>query len=574
MAQPPSALELFAVAPRALGGLRLRGRADAAREAWLAALRAAWGHEITWSRLPAHAGDEALHGSLDLPATLAAGRPVHTQGLLARARQGLLVVPMAERVPAALAARLALALDTDGGPPLLLLDEGLEADERPPPALLDRCALQLTLDPRAPTPAPDGAQLSAARGAWRRVRLDEALLDAVVQAAAALGVDSARGALQALVATRVVAALAGRTEATAEDAALAVQLVLAPRATRLPPSPEADDAPAEEPPEPPQSPEPPPPDVSADSAADDEREQPDPGPLPDRLVDAARSVLPEQLLALMAAGRPRRAGGDSGRSGERARARDRGHAIGSQRGQPRGGARLALVDTLRAAAPWQRLRRSGPDDTRVHVQRDELHVQKREQRRGSTTIFAIDASGSQALHRLAEAKGAVELLLADCYARRDRVAVIGFRGHAASLLLAPTRSLVRARRQLAGLPGGGGTPLAAGIDAARLLAETVARGGSSPLVVLLTDGRANITRLGEPGREQAAEDARRAARALAAGGTPAMLIDTSPQPSAPAQALAQALQARYLPLPHAGARAVSVAVRHERGSAGPGSRRG
>jgi magnesium chelatase subunit D len=209
----------------------------------------------------------------------------------------------------------------------------------------------------------------------------------------------------------------------------------------------------------------------------------------------------------------------------------------------------------------------------VIVYRDDLRVQRREQRRSTTTIFAIDASGSQAMHRLAETKGAVELLLADCYARRDRVAVIGFRGDAALLLLAPTRSLVRAKRQLAGLPGGGGTPLARGLDAARALADSVARGGSTPLVVVLTDGRANVTRLGGPGRAEATADALAAARAMAATGVAAMLIDTSPQPAVPAQALAAAMHARYLPLPHAGARAVSAAVRRERGSAGPGSGR-
>ena len=202
---------------------------------------------------------------------------------------------------------------------------------------------------------------------------------------------------------------------------------------------------------------------------------------------------------------------------------------------------------------------------RVHVTRDDLRVQRRVQRRATTTIFAIDASGSQALHRLAEAKGAVELLLADCYARRDRVAVIGFRGAAAQVLLAPTRSLVRAKRQLAGLPGGGGTPLAAGIDAVQAMAGAVRRGGATPLVVLLTDGRANIARDGSPGREAAARDALSAARAFAATSTAALLIDTSPQPSAAAQAIAAALGARCIALPHAQAQALSQAVRQERG---------
>jgi magnesium chelatase subunit D len=239
---------------------------------------------------------------------------------------------------------------------------------------------------------------------------------------------------------------------------------------------------------------------------------------------------------------------------------------------PRGGARLALVETLRAAAPWQRLRGAGAGagSRRVVVRRDDLRVQRREQRRGTTTIFVIDASGSQAAHRLAEAKGAVELLLADCYARRDRVAVIGFRGAGAQVLLPQTRSLVRARRQLAGLPGGGGTPLAAGIDAATAMVASVRREGSTPLVVMLTDGKANVGRGGEPGRAAAAADALAASRAFAATAAPVLVIDTSPQPGAAAAALAQALGGRCIALPYAGALAVSRAVRLQR-DAGPGT---
>ena len=130
----------------------------------------------------------------------------------------------------------------------------------------------------------------------------------------------------------------------------------------------------------------------------------------------------------------------------------------------------------------------------------------------TTTIFVVDASGSSALHRLGEAKGAVELLLADCYVRRDRVALVAFRGKAAELLLPPTRSLVRAKRCLADLPGGGGTPLASGIEAGLALADAVKRRGGTPLLVLLTDGRANVARDGQGGRTQAGEEALTGAR--------------------------------------------------------------
>jgi magnesium chelatase subunit D len=128
-------------------------------------------------------------------------------------------------------------------------------------------------------------------------------------------------------------------------------------------------------------------------------------------------------------------------------------------------------------------------------------------------------------------------------------------------VLPPTRSLVRAKRSLAGLPGGGGTPLAAGLEVAVELADALARRGDTPVVVLLTDGRANVSRDGRGGREAALDDARRAARALRGRGHAALLLDTASRPDAQAAAIAAELGARYVPLPRADAQDVSRAVR-------------
>ena len=152
-------------------------------------------------------------------------------------------------------------------------------------------------------------------------------------------------------------------------------------------------------------------------------------------------------------------------------------------------------------------------------------------------------------------------MLTDCYARRDSVALISFRGKAAEVLLTPTRSLVRAKRNLAALPGGGGTPLAAAIDAASALATTVRRRGQSPIIVFLTDGRANVTRDGLGGRVKGTEEAMTAARSFLTAGHDALLIDTSPRPKPEAAGIAAAMGARYLPLPHGDATAISSAVR-------------
>jgi magnesium chelatase subunit D len=120
---------------------------------------------------------------------------------------------------------------------------------------------------------------------------------------------------------------------------------------------------------------------------------------------------------------------------------------------------------------------------------------------------------------------------------------------------------VRAKRSLAGLPGGGGTPLAAALDATAALARLAQRRGDTPTVVLLTDGRANVARDGAPGREAAHGEALKAARALGCAGILALFIDTSPRPSDLAKALAAAMRAQYVALPFANAQALAAMVK-------------
>ncbi len=72
-------------------------------------------------------------------ASLAAGHRIEQTGLLQEAAGGLLVVPMAERLPALVAGRIAQAMDAGAGFALVLLDDGGE-DEMPPVALTERVA--------------------------------------------------------------------------------------------------------------------------------------------------------------------------------------------------------------------------------------------------------------------------------------------------------------------------------------------------------------------------------------------------------------------------------------------------
>ncbi len=571
------AAALIAVDPAGLGGACLRALPGPLRDRFLAALRRLLPEGTPFRRLPPDVPDARLLGGLDLAATLAAGRPVAERGLLAEADGGLLLGAMAERLAPGMAARLAAVLDRgevaverDGfafrAPArlgLIALDEGMSAEEGLPAPLGDRLAFWLPLEgiplsDAAALPEADAPAVAAARARLAALPSPTpALVEALCGAALALGIASLRAPILALRAASAAAALAGRAAVEEADVALAARLVLAPRATLLPDAAAPPEAPPppEDPPE--KTPDTPPPDP--DSI--------DPAMLQDLILAAAAAAIPPDLLSRLrlAGGVLRRGGATPGRSGAQRNSPRHGRPIGSRAGELRGGARLSLLATLRAAAPWQALRRQarGPGEApRLEVRREDVRITRFRQRMETVAIFVVDASGSAALNRLAEAKGAVELLLSDCYVRRDRVALIAFRGATAELLLPPTNSLVRARRSLAGLPGGGGTPLAAAIDAAVALADAVRRKGQTPLLVLLTDGKANVARDGSPGRPRAEEEALDAARRLRAMQRGACLVvDTSPRPQAQARALAEAMGARYLPLPYAGAEILSRAVR-------------
>jgi magnesium chelatase subunit D len=378
-------------------------------------------------------------------------------------------------------------------------------------------------------------------------------------ASLALGIASLRAPVLALRAARVLAALAGRSSVMEEDASEAARLVLAPRATMIPSAPDQEAAPPEDPAEPDA-----PPEDDMEQAAEPEHAQQD---VSDSVLEAARAAIPAGLLAKLRIAEQGHARGlSTGRAGAPRRTMRGGRPIGVRRGGIRSGARLNVVATLLAAAPWQALRKRNlppeiPRTRRIEVRHDDFRVTQFKLRDQVTTIFVVDASGSAALHRLAEAKGAVELLLADCYVRRDKVALVSFRGNSAEIVLPPTRSLARARKSLAGMPGGGSTSVAAGVRTALALADSVRRAGATPLLVFLSDARSNVCMDGSPGRAQAEAEAQLAARALASQALTALFIDTSPQPEPRARRLAEDMRATYLALPYADAAALSQAVR-------------
>jgi magnesium chelatase subunit D len=569
-------------------------------------------------RLPIGITADRLYGGIDLAATLNTGRLVAERGVLAASDGGVLVAPMAERLGTA--ARTALCEVLDRGEVsvaregldashlarlcVMLLDESME-DEALHPALIDRVAFRIQLDATAHEALDvwsDDVALAGltrlvcdARDRLLRLSVDDVWPEELCQLAEACGVQSVRATLMAVRCARAHAAFQGRLRITAVDAEVAAALVLAPRATRVPvmdaaeetepPAPHDESGADASPPHSEERPSShaPAPDVPLPAQADESSldAPPDDAPLPDGLPAsllraAVQAALPEGLLERLQAqiqSQLTRGERSRGREGSASFNLQRGTPRGARHGQPRGGARLHLLATLRCAAPWQKLRQlppasGGASNRRVHVRREDFRVRQYLERTGTTVLFVVDASGSSAVHRLAEAKGAVELLLSESYARRDRVSLLAFRGQGTEVLLPPTRALARARRVLAALPGGGGTPLASAIDAAIEQCVQARRGGSAPLVVFLTDGRANIARDGSPGRGRAEQDALAAAAHLASLRMPALFVDTSLRGEAIARRVADAMRARYVLLPSVQADVLGGLVQNARRAAG------
>jgi magnesium chelatase subunit D len=522
------ALILLAVEPR-LRGVILAAPVGTGKSSLARGMRALLGDEATpFVEIPPGIDTENLLGGLDIEATMRTGSVVLQKGVLARAHGGVAYVD-------------GVNLLTDGSANLLLsvIDEGEVRIERegislrsaahfsligsydpaegqPRRHLIDRVGLIVTLPG-----AVDAQQRAAvirhnlfgggrdwgddldflrgmilgAREHLPSVQIGDDYIRHLSTVALMYGVEGHRVDLFAVRAACASAALAMRDEVEDEDFEMAVRLVILPRATRIPTPPPDDNPPEPPPPEPPQDETPP---EQEDQPPDELPEQL--MPPPEQILEALASQLPEVLedmpFRVVRRGRTGSRGATEGK---------RGRHIRSIPGDPNR-ARLDVVATLRAAAPWQPLRaaaranrdgvQNGSDPHgRRHVllEAGDIRVKQFRSKAGALFCFVVDASGSMALHRMRQAKGAVHTLLQKAYVNRDRVAMVAFRRDEAELLMPPTQSVELAKRALDLLPTGGGTPLASGL----LLACDVAagarrRGILQTVLVVLTDGRANI----------------------------------------------------------------------------------
>lgn len=374
-------------------------------------------------------------------------------------------------------------------------------------------------------------RLDVARELLPKVEASDAMLTLAAQLCAQAFCAGHRAEIYLLEAARAIAALAGRAYVLPKDVEEAAQYVL-PHRMRKPPEQQPEEqeqneedneqAEEEQPDENNENDEdnneendelpPPPPldngdeDNDASSEDDDKDDQSDEED--DKQQQSNNNLAPEEQIAdidksfrlpkmLLDLGKDRNVRRGSGKRSVTKTDLKQGRYVRAE--QSKGKVTdLAFDATIRAAAPYQRLREA--NGCALNIKDEDLRQKVREKRIGNTFLFAVDASGSMgARERMRAVKGAIFYMLQEAYQKRDRVGMIAFRRNKADLLLPITRSVDLAQKRLAELPTGGKTPLADGLALSLQTLAMLNKRDSElePILIVVTDGRANAVVEGE-----------------------------------------------------------------------------
>ena len=603
------ALMLLAVDP-SLGGVVVPAAVGSGKSTLARSFADILPEETPFVELPLNVTEDRLIGGVDLEATLAQGERVVQHGVLSKAHDGVLYVDSLSLLDSSAVSHIMDAMSRGA---VLVEREGLSevhpskfmligtydpSDGDVRMGLLDRIGMIVPFNTQNDYRArklivkcvlgENGSEdtedelkmlkglIQAAKEQLPLVSMTREQMQGLIQSAVSLGVEGNRADIFAIRAAKASAALAQRTDVDEDDLKLALKLVLVPRATRMPESEEEvmDEMPPDEemPPETPESEDQEAPEDSSEPDANEEEEQEEtPDMIEELMMEAVETELPDNIMNISLAAKRK---SKSGSRGEALNNR-RGRFVRSQEGEMRSG-KVAIIPTLISAAPWQESRKQerkkkyGKVNTALVINKEDVRIKKFRDKSGTLYVFMVDASGSMALNRMRQAKGAVSHLLQNAYVHRDQVSLISFRGKEAQLLLPPSQSVDRAKRELDVLPTGGGTPLASalflGLETAK---QARTKGVSQIMFVLITDGRGNISLQSlydqdapKATKEEVENEIEGLAATIFAEGIASVVIDTQMNYLSRGEApkLAEKLGGRYFYLPNAKAEEIAMAA--------------
>ncbi|AOS83452.1 magnesium chelatase ATPase subunit D [Chlorobaculum limnaeum] len=603
------ALMLLAVDP-SLGGVVIPSTVGSGKSTLARAFADILPEGTPFVELPLNVTEDRLIGGVDLEATLASGVRVVQHGVLSKAHKGVLYVDSLSLLDSSAVSHIMDAMSRGA---VIVEREGLSevhpadfmlvgtydpSDGEVRMGLLDRIGIIVPFTPvndyrarkqivnivmgtRDEEDTQDELRMlrgliDAAREQLHKVSMTNEQIKGLIQTAISLGVEGNRVDIFAIRAAIANAALSQRTEVEDEDLKLAMKLVLVPRATRMPErEPNPEEMAQEEPPPPEEQPQDEaedqnaPPDETDSNAEEEQEETPD--MIEELMMDAVETELPDNILNISLASKKK---AKSGSRGE-ALNNKRGRFVRSQPGEIKSG-KVALIPTLISAAPWQASRKAEQAKKGIKstaaliIGKEDVKIKRFRDKSGTLFIFMVDASGSMALNRMRQAKGAVASLLQNAYVHRDQVSLISFRGKQAQVLLPPSQSVDRAKRELDVLPTGGGTPLASALLTGWETAKQARTKGITQIMfVMITDGRGNIP-LGaayDPNATKAPKDelekeVEALALSIQADGIASIVVDTQMNYLSRGEApkLAQKLGGRYFYLPNAKAEQIVEAA--------------
>jgi magnesium chelatase subunit D len=537
------AFELTAINPSLFGGIILKGATHDHMEPILSFFK---NSEIKLNKIFSNFSITDLNGGIDPLESLQKGHLVQRKGILNRS--GWFLCTSLNEMPRALQSMLNRQMDNIKMGPLLALDDGFWKNESFPAQLCDRLAFSIDLtEVRFNQYFPKF--FSIIKPTLPKAKITEAQIQSVVVSAIQFGIDDIRPAYMTITAAQYLATLDGRVTVEQNDLTLAATLILAHRAQMVPEETEnnqQDDTQKEN--------------EDVDKEENRQKNNNEINLPTEVLIEAIKASLPENIYEHLKNNIRQKAKTGSG-FGHRQKSRVKGRPKPSRNVPPGDQERIDIVSTLRSAAPWQKLRkRQLKTSKNIVILPGDLHTFNFEDRSERVIIFLVDASGSAAMNRLGESKGAIELMLADSYARRDYVSLISFRDTSAEILLPPTRSLVQTKKRLSSLMAGGGTPLATGLDAGIKLAQNCKRSGKMPSLAILTDGKANIDLDGLPNREKALSDSVLVGEMGKKFGMKSVFIDCGKRPNNNLKTIANSMGGNYVSLPRTNATKISNLV--------------